>query len=63
MWQKLDDAIGYKKCFETYFNRNINYKDSSGNTQTVVGPEPFEMQKFFKNKQFFPWIVQDDITT
>lgn len=63
MYQKLDDAMGYKKCFETYFNKVITYKDSTGAVQTLTGPDPFEGQKYFMKSNFFPWMVSNDITT
>jgi len=63
MYQKLDDAMGYKKCFETYFNKVITYKDSTGAVQTLTGPDPFEGQKYFMNSNFFPWMTSKDITT
>jgi len=43
MYQKLDNAIGFKKCFDTYFSRTITYKDAANSIQTMTGPDPYEL--------------------
>jgi outer membrane receptor for ferrienterochelin and colicin len=63
MVRLINLTTGYKKCLETYFNKNINYLDSLSTKQTITGSDPFEMQKEFMKNSYFPWIVQKDITT
>ena len=62
MVRLINLTTGYKKCLETYFNKNINYLDGS-TRQTITGSDPFEMQYSFMKDKYFPWIVQKDITT